>query len=180
MLLRHTVPPLSIPIQGPRTITWVFAFSVKKGRDYTTSCVAVHNAKAQTFIIDLVRARFKPQELAKAVVAGVVKWMPQVVGIEDSGGARFLEAAILMEAQKTGNQQVIATCRAIDWYPVGTQKDAKKTRMASLHPLLMNDRLFFKAGLPYIEILYKEFELCLTSHHHDDIADVISQQIRYM
>jgi hypothetical protein len=30
-----------------------------------------------------------------------------------------------------------------------------------------------------MDLLYDEFEKCLTSHHHDDIPDVIAMQFRY-
>jgi hypothetical protein len=30
-----------------------------------------------------------------------------------------------------------------------------------------------------LEVLYKEMGSCLVNHHHDDIADVLSQQPRY-
>jgi hypothetical protein len=56
-----------------------------------------------------------------------------------------------------------------------------------MYPLLMEGRLKFanycfkdpKTGAPNLEVMYSEFEKCLTSHHHDDIPDVISMQLRY-
>ena len=180
LLIGHTVPFTKVPYNGPISITWDFAFSKKKGRDYSTGCVAIHDEKGRIFIVDLIRGRFQPTELAKAVVDLVLKWKyPFVVGIEDAVGSRFLEPAILLEAKKTGDQNVIAVCSKIDWFAPEQQKDAKKTRMASLHPWFSNDRLFLVDVLPYLEVTYKEFEMCLASHHHDDIPDVISQQPRY-
>jgi hypothetical protein len=74
---------------------------------------------------------------------------------------------------------VIAVCGKIDWITPDNQKDAKRMRMASLHPWLMNNRLKFAAYLPHLDALYSEFERCLHSHHHDDIPDVISRQTKY-
>lgn len=179
LLLKSTVSFQEMPFRGPISQTWDFAFSTKKGRDYSTASCAVWNEKGQCFITDLIRGRFLHNDLAKAVVDFAMKWRPFVIGIEDAGGSKFLEPAIIAEAQRTCQPQVIAVCSKIDWVPPDNQKDAKKMRMASLHPWLMNDRLKFAAYLPSIDALYSEFERCLHSHHHDDIPDVISRQTKY-
>jgi predicted phage terminase large subunit-like protein len=168
-----------MPYKGPTSQTWDFAFSQKKGRDYTTGCCALWDDKGTAYINDLIRDRFQPNDLAQAVVDFARRWHPFVVGIEDAGGSRALEYSIQMAAQKTGDQQVIAVCNAIDWISPTNNKDAKRTRMGSLHPWLMNDQLKFSAHLPHLEALYSEFERCMSSHHHDDIPDVISRQTKY-
>jgi phage terminase large subunit-like protein len=179
LLVKSTVPFQEMPFRGPVSQTWDFAFSKKKGRDYSTASCAVWNEKGQCFITDLVRGRYLHNDLARAVVDFAMKWRPFVIGIEDAAGSKFLEPAIIAEAQRTGNPQVIAVCSRIDWVPIDNQKDAKKMRMATLHPWLVNDRLKFAAYLPHIDALYSEFERCLHSHHHDDIPDVISRQTKY-
>lgn len=179
LLLKSTVPFQEMPFRGPISQTWDFAFSKKKGRDYSTASCAVWNEKGQCFITDLIRGRFLHNDLARAVVDFAMKWRPFVIGIEDAGGSKFLEPAIIAEAQRTGQPQVISVCSKIDWVTPDNQKDAKKMRMASLHPWLMNDRLKFAAYLPHLDALYSEFERCLHSHHHDDIPDVISRQTKY-
>jgi phage terminase large subunit-like protein len=180
LLKRHTVHFKELPVNGPVVITWDFAFSKKKGRDYSTAAVGMYNSKSQLFIIDLIRNRFTHTTLAKAVVDLIAKWHPTIAAIEDTSGSRFLEPTILLEAQKTGKDWVAAAAQRIEWFPPDSQKDAKKTRMASMHPWLVGDRLFFAAHLPHLDVLYSEFERCLTSHHHDDIPDVISQQLRFV
>src|SRR5271154_3927364 len=179
LMMAHTVPYKQQPISGPVAITWDFAFSQKKGRDYSTAAVGVWNDKGQLFIMDLVRARFNHTTLAKAIVDLAEHWRPMIIGIEDAAGSKFLEYEIIDQANKRGRADVAAVCGRIDWFVPEQQKDAKKARMASLYPWLTNDRLYFSAHLPYLEILYSEFEKCLVSHHHDDIPDVISQLIRY-
>src|SRR5258708_35351061 len=67
LLLRHTVPFMELPLQGPVSITWDFAFSKKTGSDYSTASVAIYNDTRKLFIIDLLRARYKPMKLAIAV-----------------------------------------------------------------------------------------------------------------
>ena len=179
LLLKHTVPYTQIPVNGLISITWDFAFSRQKGRDYSTASVVMHNDKAQMFVVDLVRERFTPNALAKKVVELAARWRPFVIGIERASGSDFLEGSIIAEAKKLDRPEVLAVCSKIDWFTPDQQKDAKRTRMASLHPWLVNDQLFFAAHLQHLEVLYDEFGRCLSSHHHDDIPDVISQQPRY-
>lgn len=179
LLESHTIDYQKLPYRGPVSQTWDFAFSANKKRDYCTASNVVWNEKGQMFVNDLIRARFNHTELAKAVVDFAMKWRPYVIGIEDAAGSRFLEPTIIAEAEKTGNPEVIAVCGKIDWIKPDNQKDAKKVRMAALHPWLTSDRLWFLDKIPYLDVLYKEFESCLTSHHHEDIPDVISYQPRY-
>jgi predicted phage terminase large subunit-like protein len=179
LLHRQTIDHTKIPYSGPITITWDFAFSKKKGRDYSTGCVVRWNDKGQAFIIDLVRDKFSPTDLAKAVVDLAKDWRPQIIGIEKSMGADFLEAEIVRQAQNTGIPEVMSVCGRIDWYKPDNQKDAKAIRMGALHPWLVDNRMFFANFLPYLDVLYNEFQDCMVSHHHDDIPDVISQQPRY-
>lgn len=177
-LVKNTIPWTDMPQKFSTTQVWDFAFSTKKGRDYTTACSVKWSPENTMNVHDLIRARFKPAELAKAVVDFAVKWKPMLVAIEDVGGARFLEQTILAEARKTKDDYIIGLMMRIDWFPADNQKDAKKMRMASLHPWLVEGRMKFLAGLPHLEVLYSEFEKCMVSHHHDDIPDVISQQPR--
>ncbi len=179
LLLKATVSFEKMPFRGPTSQTWDFAFSQKKGRDYSTGCCALWDEKGTAFINDLIRDRFQPNDLAQAVVDFARRWHPFIIGIEDAGGSRAFESAIQMAAQRTGDAQVIAVCNAIDWVTPTNHKDAKRTRMGSLHPWLVNDQLKFSAHLPHLEALYSEFERCMSSHHHDDIPDVISRQTKY-
>lgn len=179
MLMKHTVPFNHVPISGPITQTWDFAFSPKKKRDYCTGATVIWNDKGEMYVLDLIRKRFTPDELAQAVVDFARKWRPFKIGIENAGGSNLLDPTIRTKAAQTGDQQVFATCAGIDWFKMDNQKDAKLARMGTLHPMMMSDRLWFLANLPFLEDLYNEFETCLAGGRHDDIPDVISQQLRY-
>lgn len=181
LMLKHTIPfsdPL-IPQSGPISQFWDFAFSTAKGRDYSTGSCVIWNDKNQNIVIDLIRAKYKPFDLAKAVVEFAKKYKPFIIGIEAAAGAELLRPAILTEAYKTNLPEIIDVCSRIDWVKPSNQKDAKATRMRALHPLIAGDMMYFVNHLPYLEILYDEFERCLTSHHHDDIPDNLSYQPNY-
>lgn len=179
LMMAHTIPFKELPVNGPIAITWDFAFSQKKGRDYSSAAVGIWNDKGQLYILDLVRAKFNHTTLAKAIVDLAQHWHPLIIGVEDAAGSKFLEPTIINEARQRNLPDVLAVCSRIDWFTPDQQKEAKKSRMAALHPWLTNNMLYFAAHLPYLEILYSEFEKCLVSHHHDDIPDVISQLPRY-
>jgi hypothetical protein len=134
------------------------------------------------YVQKIIRGRFNHSTLAKAVVDLAVEFKPFVIGVEKSSGADFLTLPIEIEAARTNDQAIIAVCSHIDWFPVDNQKDAKKVRMAALYPWILDGRLKFAShcmGAVGMDILYSEFEKCLTSHHHDDIPDVVSHQPRY-
>jgi len=178
-LLANTVQFTELPSRGPISQTWDFAFSKKKGRDYCTASSAIWNDKGQCFIHDLIRARFTPSELAKAVVDFALKYRPWVISIEDAAGSRLLEPAIKSKALETGDSNVISLMHRIDWVTAETNKDAKKIRMAAMQPWIFDGRLKFAAHLPFLSILYSEFEKCMTGSGHDDIPDVISRQLKH-
>src|SRR6185437_6584106 len=54
LLMRHTVPFNQLPVSGPISQTWDFAFSKKKGRDYSTGSTAIWNDKASFYVLDMV------------------------------------------------------------------------------------------------------------------------------
>lgn len=181
-LLAATVRFDQMPFRGPISQTWDFAFSRKKGRDFSTGASVIWNDKAQMFVHDLIRAHFKPNDLAQAVVDFARKWHPFIIGIEDASGSRFSEPTIIEKAKQTGDEQVIAVCSKIDWFKPDTQYDAKRIRMGTLHPALMEGRLKFANYISEVVsgVLYDEFERCMTSRSaRNDIPDVVSQQLRY-
>jgi len=179
MLLRATVQFSEMPHRGPISQTWDFAFSKKKNRDYSTCSTAIWDEKGCMYVIDLSRDRYNATSLAKAVVGAAVRWHPFVIGIEDASGSHLLDPAIRHEAMKTNDEHVINVCSHIDWIPPDNQVDAKKIRMAALHPWIYEGRLKFANYLPHLATLYDEFERCLSSARHDDIPDVLSQQPRF-
>jgi phage terminase large subunit-like protein len=184
LLMRHTVPfnDKIVPQTGPISQFWDFAYSTKKGRDYSTGSCVIWNNQRQCVVIDLIRAKFKPLDLAKAVVDFAVKYKPYIIGVEKSPGSDFLQFAINAEAMKTKIPQVIDVCGRIDWVPISNQRDAKDNRIRSLHPIIASDMMYFVANLPHKDVLYDEFERCLSTNNHsthDDIPDNLSYQPRY-
>lgn len=180
LLIKNTVQSTELPFRGPVSQTWDFAFSKKKGRDYSTGANVFWNDKGQMFVNDLIRAHFKPSELAKAVVDFARKWKPYVIGIEDAAGSRLLEPTIQAMAKETGIDWLIGLCNRIDWITPERNEDAKRMRMGALQPWLINGNLKFANYTPFLTVLYDEFEACMRDgYQHNDIPDVISRQVKY-
>lgn len=183
LLLRHTIPfndPI-VPQAGPVSIFWDLAFSKAKGRDYCTGSAAIWNAQRQCIFIDLIRAKFKPFDFAKAFVEFARKHRPYIIGVEKAGGSDLAHPAIMTEAQKTKDQFIVDVCSRIDWVVPSNQKDAKQARMGALHPWIAGDMMYFLNTIPYKDVLYDEFGRCMGHQHltHDDIPDNFSYQPRY-
>jgi phage terminase large subunit-like protein len=174
-----TVDYRQVPTGGLRTQTWDFSFSQKKKRDFCVCSSCCWDDRGVCYVQDLIRDRFSPSALAQAVVDQIRKWRPIIVGIENAGGSKLLEPAIIAAAYRTNDPQVIAVASKIDWIDVDRSPDAKKTRMSALHPLLVEKRMLFSNSLPFLDTLYTEFERCLTSSAHDDIPDTLGYQPRY-
>lgn len=213
LLLKATVPYTSMPRDGAVSQVWDFAFSSKKGRDYSVGTSILWKEENEVvdelddkgmptgqkkitglthvvgYVQEIVRDRFNHLTLAKAVVDLAQKFKPFVVGVEGAAGSNLLTEQIIVEARRTKNMHTIQVCSNVDWFAPDNQKDAKKTRMASLYPPIVQGRLKFanycmqlvkaKPGANPMDFLYDEFEKCLTSHHHDDIPDNLGMQQRY-
>src|ERR1700721_4307584 len=197
-LIKASGPYTMLPRQGPVSQFWDLSFSEKKGTDYCVGSSVLWgeedvvdfsgkktgNRKTVGYVQKLIRDRFNPFSCAQAIVQLVTEQRPFILGIEKAGGSNNLEPAIQAEAMKTGDPLVIAVCTHIDWVDVDTQKAAKKTLMGALLPWILDGRLkFLNACMApkylNLEVLYSEFERCMTSHHHDDIPDNLGYQPRY-
>lgn len=184
LLQRNTVPFYRLPETGPVMQIWDFAWGAKRKKkytdlDYCTAVSIIWDTEYKAYAHDMIRDRFKPAELAKAVVAFAKKWHPFMIAIENSGFSEALEPAIIVEALKTGDDHVIEVCGRIEWIPVDNSEGAKKSRMRALHPLMSNGQFFFSGSMPYLEAAHDEFEGCLGDPLHDDIPDVISYYPRF-
>lgn len=183
LLMRNIIPFTEMPYNGPVSITWDFAgpYNKKKGRDHCTASVAVWDEQGRCYITELIRDRFRPTELAKAVVDLTKKYHPFVVGIEDAAGARFLEDEIAKQGMMVNDLYVAQICSKIDWITPSNRVGAKVLRMSAMHPWFAAGRLKLANYLlgGQMEVILSEFERCLHGTGHDDIPDAISYQLRY-
>jgi hypothetical protein len=197
LLSRSTITYTLLPRNGPVSNMWDFnGGKNKKGLDYTVGSAVLWgededrdvtgkktgNKKTVGIVTKVIRNRFNNLTAAQAVVQLAVETRPFIIGIEDATGVRYIEETIKTEAIKTRDQQIIDLCHHIDWIPVDNQNQAKKLRIGSLFPWMVNGQFKFLNAcmepLP-LETLYTEFEKCMTSHHHEDMPDCLAYQLRY-
>ena len=197
LLSRSTVPYNMLPRNGPVSNMWDFnGGKNKKGLDYTVGSAVLWgedderdvtgkktgNKKTVGIATRVIRNRFNNLTAAQAVVQLALETRPFVIGIEDATGVRYIEETIKTEAIKTRDPQIIELCHHIDWVPVDNQNEAKKLRIGSLFPWMVNGQFKLLNAcmepLP-LETLYTEFEKCMSSHHHEDMPDCLAYQLRY-
>lgn len=170
----HTITHHQLPKYPKYYVAWDFAYSAKKGRDYTVGAVGAVDEQGRLFVVEIVRKRFQPSELAFQVANICAKYRPEITGIENSNGANFLESDIQRWAVQLG------IAPAIEWFPVAKQQEAKELRVKGLQALMADGRLWFSTEINCIDALYKEFVQFGGPHHHDDIPDAIAHLQRYL
>lgn len=173
-LRRHSLPPTQVPHKLKHYIAWDFAYSAKKGRDFSVGAVGAVDEQGRLYIVDIIRKRFLPDELAYAVAYASWQYKPEIVGVENSAGAKFLEMDIQRHAATMGIQV------GIDWFPVSKKLEAKELRVKELQTMLAQGQLWFVNTIPCMDALYKEFAQFGGPHHHDDIPDAIAHLRRYL
>jgi hypothetical protein len=97
----------------------------------------------------------------------------QLMGIEESVGARWLKTDIYASAERQGIK-----LPQIVWIPLGQgEKNAKENRIKGLVPLYKNHRLFFASNMQTeVEEVIREF---ISSRGKRDIPDAISRFVEY-
>lgn len=177
-----TKTPTEIPEMGPVSIFWDFAYSKKKERDYSTATVVMWDRTGVGYVIDFIRKRYTPTELAFAVAESILHHLPIKIAVENAGASRFLESSIWDAALRLARQhkvpKVFETAQAIEWVDVDNTIDAKANRIRALHPEFKFGRMKFDASCPLLSELWLDFERW-PRRKHDDGADSLAQQLRY-
>ena len=149
------------------------AYSDKRGRDFTVIAIGAWHNEA-LWIKDIIRGRFRPEEMPESIVSAIRDYPEvQLIGIEESVGARWLKTDIYASAERQGIK-----LPQIVWIPLGQgEKDAKDNRIKGLVPLYKNHRLFFASNMrTEAEEVIREF---ISSRGKRDIPDAISRFVEY-
>ena len=149
------------------------AYSDKRGRDFTVIAIGSWYNDA-LWIKDIIRGRFSAEEMPETIV-GAVRDYPEieVMGIEESVGAKWLKTDIFSAAERQG-----IVMPTIDWISLGQgEKDAKDNRINGLVPLYKSNRLLFldNMRISFDEVM-KEF---ISTRGKRDIPDAISRLRNY-
>jgi hypothetical protein len=164
-----------LPKRGRRFMTIDLAYKASANRDYT--CIAVGDWWQSTLhIVDVIRERWKADDMAGCLVNAIRDYSPEKVGIEEMLGAQWLGPAMTMEAERQG-----IVLPPIEWLSMGQgQKDAKVNRILGLAPLVKDKRIRFCSNIQCtMEELCTEFISFKSKGGHKDIPDAVSRLLQY-
>lgn len=172
LILAHTIPHEQIPKQGRIFITWDFGFSQKEFADWSVGAIGLYDGTGRLFILDLIVGRFSANELVQWVFDSIKHWKPVRVGIEAAAGSLLIQPALELLARQH------RVYLPIEWIKVKNTKGAKEERIASLHPLLEQNKLYFSARIFHADEMMKQFTR-FPKYKHDDIPDAISLLLNF-
>ncbi len=173
-IMRHTIPPSQIPKGGLRGFcAWDLGFSQKEYADFSVGVVGLFDDRGNIHIVDMERGRFSPHELVVRIFHLFLRWRRFItrVGIESASGSKLLEPGL--HAFAIRNRLRLP----LDWITVNPNVK-KRERIASLHTLLKEDKLWFSSGLPQYKAMVQEF-IRFPRFKNDDIPDAISRLLHY-
>lgn len=177
-LLRSRVTQESgLPQPGTYRVfsAWDFADSTGKDSDYSVGTVGMLDVLGRLFVVEVLRGKFSPSELAFKVADQAARWRVEKIYIEKSPGADFLQNDILRELNRCGYSE----CPYPEYFPVDNQKGAKEKRRELLESYLTNKLLWFSSALPNFQVILDEFlNTKSSSKRKDDIIDSIAHLAR--
>jgi phage terminase large subunit-like protein len=151
LMVARTVDTL--PQQGITFEAWDLAYSEKSNAKYTVGMAGLFTMQG-IYIIDMVRGRFSEYELPGVMANFAHKWKPRRVAVEDSMGARWLNAEIRREQEK------LRIHVPFEFVSIGkgSKQNSKEVRAKPAARLLGDGRLYFWKAMTGLEELYNELE----------------------
>ena len=141
------------PNEGYCFEAWDLAYSEKENAKYTVGMAGMFTTQG-IYVIDMVRGRFSEYELPAVMANFAHKWKPRRVAVEDSMGARWLNAEIRREQEK------LRIHIPFEFVSIGkgSKENSKVVRAKPACRLLGDGRLYFHKGMSGLEELYNELE----------------------
>lgn len=138
------------------------------GTDKTAITVVLVDSKRRVFVVDIIAGHFNPYEKTKAVLSVQREWNIMKFGIEKAGMQNEFFYTLDV-AMKEYNVRVNVE-------PISHGGKSKNSRIATLHPLFMTQKIFFNKAHPLTANL--EAELSAFDEElegvHDDFIDALA------
>ena len=141
------------PENGYTFQAWDLAYSEQKGAKYTVGMNGLFTMQG-IYITDMVRGRFSEYELPAVMANFAHKWKPRRVAVEDSMGARWLNAEIRREQEKL---RIHVPFEFVS-LGKGSKANSKEVKAKPACRLLGDGRLFFWKAMAGLEEVYNELE----------------------
>lgn len=171
LLIRRTIPHNQLPQQGTIVATVDTAYSVQNWADYTVMITALIYG-GRFYIINMVRGRFNEYELPAVIAAGVNKWKPKRLCIEDSVGVKWMGRELRREMDK------LRISVPVEFVSLGqgSKANSKKLKAKPVARLLGDERMYFVNSCEGISDIYNELEKFTGTNddQHDDIVSALS------
>jgi len=147
------------------------AISLEKTADYTGVITVGIDKFSNVYILDILRARLKVNELNNLIFQQNERWHPLQIGIEDVAFQRALRYSLKQEEEKRKRYLPI-----IELKPYARSKDQ---RIKGLQPLYANGKVYHSKELVYN--VYLEDELTrFPNGKHDDLIDALAYSLDLM
>jgi len=171
LLIRRTIPHNQLPQQGTIVATVDTAYSVQNWADYTVMITALISG-GRFYIVNMIRGRFNEYELPAVIAAGVNKWKPKRLCIEDSVGVKWMGRELRREMDK------LRITVPVEFVSLGkgTKANSKKLKAKPVARLLGDERMFFLNSCEGLVDIYSELEKFTGTNDdsHDDIVSALS------
>ena len=141
------------PQSGMTFEAWDLAYSEQKGAKYTVGIAGLFTMQG-IYIVDMVRGRFSEYELPAVMANFAHKWKPRRVAVEDSMGARWLNAEIRREQERL---RIHVPFEFVN-LGKGSKANSKEVKAKPAVRLLGDGRLYFWKAMSGLEELYNELE----------------------
>jgi phage terminase large subunit-like protein len=141
------------PQSGMTFEAWDLAYSEQKGAKYTVGIAGLFTMQG-IYIVDMVRGRFSEYELPAVMANFAHKWKPRRVAVEDSMGARWLNAEIRREQERL---RIHVPFEFVN-LGKGSKANSKEVKAKPAVRLLGDGRLYFWKAMTGLEELYNELE----------------------
>jgi predicted phage terminase large subunit-like protein len=170
LLQARTVKRENIPAPLVNLNIWDLAYSLGAKSDSTVGAnIGQDVSSGIAFVTEVIKEKFRPEDSAEAIVDLYVRTRPKVVVIEDSLGAQNLRPTI----ERVAFQRGVADIPLFFMVP-SRIKNAKRSRISLLEPLIRSGLLQFSYDLSCLTELYEQFCFFGSTSHHDDLPDSIA------
>lgn len=138
-VLHAMIDETRLPLEGDVIMSARFPCTSMKWMTTSAAVGVLHNGRL--YIVDVLQGRFKPSDLAKSLHAMARKHGVHSVQVEDSPGARTMDAVI-------GNYSLSTGWRLhIEWMEFDKDSAARDSRIRAIEAMIATGRLKFSSGV---------------------------------
>lgn len=168
-LRSHVCERADIPTAVNLFMVWDLAYATREHSDYSAGVLAGYSSNGTLYVIDVVRGRYRPNEIILKIIECYRKWPVRRVGIEKDQATTMLMPGLEMKQREMFGCSRIP----IDLIPVHFGGMRPVQQIMAMGPLLEQNKLWFASSCTDLEELFREFSR-FPKYHHDDICRAVS------